>query len=279
MTMNRLQYEDSIKMALLEDLRYGDLATAAIVRPRQRSKALMTAKQDGVIAGLAVAAAVFEMVDSHIVFNALAEEGAPVCRGDELAQIEGPTASLLNAERTALNYLQRLSGIATCTRQAVELVQGYPAVIVDTRKTTPGLRVLEKYAVRAGGGRNHRFTLSEAAMIKDNHIEAAGGITAAVERVRADVGPTVKIEVEAESLEQVREALAAGADIIMLDNMGLEEMAQAVEFIGGRALTEASGGITLDRLPGIAATGVNFISLGWLTHSAKALDISLNIVE
>ncbi|MDR3271783.1 MAG: carboxylating nicotinate-nucleotide diphosphorylase [Peptococcaceae bacterium] len=276
--MLRVQYEETIRAALLEDMRYGDLATEAIVHPQQTSRALITAKQDGVIAGMEVAGAVFEIVDARIRFAALVADGTQVHKGEDIARVQGPTGSLLMAERTALNFLQRLSGIATSTRQAVEAVKDYRAVIVDTRKTTPGMRALEKYAVAAGGGRNHRFTLSDAAMIKDNHIQAAGGIRAAVERVRAYAGLTVKVEVEAESLEQVEEALTAGADIVMLDNMPPERMRQAVDLIAGRVLSEASGGITLDQIAAVAASGVDYISLGWLTHSLKSMDLSMNFL-
>lgn len=277
--MHRLIYEETVRRALAEDLNFGDLTTDAIVQPSQTSKALMTAKQEGVIAGLEVAATAFELVDRNIDFQAMVAEGAKVQKGETLAVIKGSTASILSAERIALNFLQRLSGIASYTRQAVDLVQNYRAAIIDTRKTTPGLRALEKYAVTVGGGRNHRFSLSDAVMIKDNHIEAAGSIQAAVERVRQKVGPTVKVEVETESLEQVRQALAAGADIIMLDNMEPELMREAVILVNGRSLTEASGGIHLGNLEKAAATGVDLISLGWLTHSVSSLDISLNIVE
>ena len=278
-SLNPLLYEAIVKMALLEDLGGGDVTTNATVGTDQRTKATLTAKQPGVVAGLDVAASAFGLLDPRLKFSALAADGEEVARGQIVALVEGPTRSLLSAERTALNFLQRLSGIATATRLAVERVRPFKARILDTRKTTPGLRLLEKYAVKLGGGLNHRFGLGDAVMIKDNHIVAAGGIAAALQLVRKQLGPLLKVEVETESLAQVEEALQAGADVIMLDNMPLELMREAVKLVDGRALTEASGGITLETLPEVAATGVDFISLGWLTHSSRALDISLRLVS
>lgn len=277
--MNPILYEDIIRRALTEDIGFEDLTTAATVPPSHHSTGKFLAKQKGVVAGLEIAASTFKLLDSGLTFSALIEDGAVVEPGQIIATVEGRTAPLLTAERTALNLLQRLSGIATSTRRAVEAVKDYSCAIVDTRKTTPGLRVLEKYAVRAGGGRNHRFGLFDAVLIKDNHIAAAGGISQAVALVRQRSGHTVKIEVETENLDQVKEALAANADIIMLDNMSIEQMRKAVQLVHGRCPTEASGGITLDILVQVAATGVDMISLGSLTHSVKALDISLNIAD
>lgn len=277
--MNSLLYEDIIKRALAEDIGFEDLTTAATVSPEHMSSAKLLVKQQGVIAGMEIAAATFRLLDPSLIFKPLIEDGSMVEPGQLLATVEGKTAPLLTGERTALNLLQRLSGIATEVRRAVEAVKGFSCTIVDTRKTTPGLRVLEKYAVRTGGGRNHRFGLFDAALIKDNHIAAAGGIGRAVALVRERSGHTVKIEVETENLVQVQEALDAKADIIMLDNMTLQQMSEAVKLIGGRCPTEASGGITLDKLREVAATGVSLISLGAVTHSVKALDISLNIAD
>ncbi|HHX39098.1 MAG TPA: carboxylating nicotinate-nucleotide diphosphorylase, partial [Armatimonadetes bacterium] len=237
----------------------------------------IVAKQEGVIAGLEVAALAFALLDAELRFDALAEDGDSVTPGQRVVSIEGRARAILMGERVALNFLQRLSGIATLTRRFVDLVAGTGATIVDTRKTTPGLRLLEKYAVRAGGGQNHRYALDDAILIKDNHIAAAGGITEAVRRARARGGHTVVIEVETQSREQVEEALAAGAGIIMFDNMTPEEMRECVALVGGRALTEASGGISEATARAAAETRVDLISVGALTHSAPALDLSLKI--
>lgn len=276
--MNPLYYEEIIKQALAEDLGFQDLTTESIVSESHRSVAEISAKAEGVLAGIDVAKRVFTLLDPEVSFRAQAMDGERVVPGQVLAVVEGRTRTLLGGERVALNFLQRLSGIATGTNRAVELVRDFPCRLLDTRKTTPGLRGLEKYAVRTGGGSNHRFGLFDAVLIKDNHIEAAGGITEAVQRVRGKVGPMVKVEVETESLAQVEEALRLQVDVIMLDNMTTEGMKEAVRLIDGKALTEASGGITLDSLVQVAETGVDLISLGWLTHSAQALDISLNII-
>lgn len=276
--MNPLYYEEIIKQALAEDLGFQDLTTESIVSESHRSVAEISAKAEGVLAGIDVAKRVFTLLDPEVSFQAQAMDGERVVPGQVLAVVEGRTRTLLGGERLALNFLQRLSGIATGTNRAVELVRDFPCRLLDTRKTTPGLRGLEKYAVRTGGGSNHRFGLFDAVLIKDNHIEAAGGIAEAVQRVRGKVGPMVKVEVETESLAQVEEALRLQVDVIMLDNMTTERMKEAVRLIGGKALTEASGGITLDSLVQVAETGVDLISLGWLTHSAQALDISLNII-
>ena len=268
---------DIVRRALAEDVGPGDITTEACVPADAVARGAFLAKQDGVLAGMDVVRECFAQAAPDCALHELLSEGAAFRAGDVPARVEGPARQVLSAERVALNFLQRLCGVATLTRRYVEAVAGTGAVILDTRKTTPGLRALEKAAVRAGGGRNHRFALYDGVIIKDNHIIAAGGITRAVERTRARVAPTVKIEVEATSLEQVREALAAGADIIMLDNMDLATMRAAVELTAGRALVEASGGVNLDTVADIAATGVAFISVGRLTHSAPAIDISLDL--
>lgn len=277
--MNRLLWEESVRAALNEDIGFQDITTESIVDEAHRSRAEIMAKQEGMIAGLEVVETVFRLLNPEVEFSTKVKDGDKVNPGQIIAAVYGPTRTLLAGERTALNFLQHLSGIATATARAAELVRGHACRIVDTRKTTPGLRMLEKYAIRVGGGHNHRLGLYDAVLIKDNHIEAAGGITQAVAKVREHVGHMVKIEVEAESLEQVAEVLETKAEVIMLDNMGPELMAEAVKLIAGKAMTEASGGITLDNLQTVAETGVDLISLGWLTHSAPVLDISMNIVE
>ena len=277
--MNPLLYEEIVKKALVEDIGFQDITTDAIVTSSHFSTAEITAKQAGILAGIDIAATAFRLVDSEVIFSTLIHDGDNVYPGQVIARVRGRTRSLLSAERTALNFMQRLSGIATAARQALDAVKDFNCQIVDTRKTTPGLRSLEKYAVRVGGGHNHRFGLFDAVLIKDNHIEAAGSISKAVDLVRERIGHMVKIEVETESLEQVKEALAMKVDAIMLDNMSLELMTEAVRLIDGRSVTEASGGINLESLALVAATGVNLISLGWLTHSAPSLDLSLNIVD
>lgn len=275
--MNPLLYEQIIATALREDLGFGDITSESLVNPLQQGTAKITAKQEGIVAGIEVAKNVFKLVDPSLNFQASITDGDKVKPGTSLATISGGTRSILSGERVALNFLQRLSGIATGARRAANTVKDFNCRIVDTRKTTPGLRMLEKYAVRVGGGYNHRFGLFDAVLIKDNHIAAAGGITAAVESARQKVGHMVKIEVEVEDLVQAREALAVQADIIMFDNMDTTQMAAGVKLVAGRALTEASGNITLASLAQVAATGVNLISLGWLTHSAPALDLSLKL--
>jgi nicotinate-nucleotide pyrophosphorylase (carboxylating) len=268
-----------IENALLEDIHTGDITTMAVVPEKRSAGARLIAKESMVLAGIDVAARVFVLVDPEVRFTANFADGALLRAGDVIADVTGDAASLLQAERVALNLLQRMSGIATLTSRYKEAIGGTNAKVVDTRKTTPGLRLLEKYAVRVGGGSNHRTGLYDAVLIKENHIAAAGGITVAVERARAYVSHTMKIEVETETLEQVAEALAAGADIIMLDNMDLETMRRAVEMIGGQSLSEASGGVSLETIAAIAATGVDIISVGALTHSARAMDISMLLGE
>ncbi|MEW6423297.1 MAG: carboxylating nicotinate-nucleotide diphosphorylase [Bacillota bacterium] len=266
------------ELALREDVGSGDVTTNSIISPDLNVAALIIAKEEGVAAGLPVAEAVFRLLDGAISFSSRVREGEQVKEGQALASVSGRARAILTGERVALNFLQRLCGIATYTRRLVRLLDGYPVKIVDTRKTTPGLRLLEKYAVRVGGGKNHRFGLYDAVLIKDNHLKVAGSIARAVQLARASVPLTMKIEVETENLDQVEEALAAGADIIMLDNMEPEAMREAVSLVAGRALLEASGGINEKNILAVARSGVDFISVGALTHSAPALDISLEIV-
>jgi len=273
--LNQLIVDDIIKRALQEDMPFGDITTDNLINEESISKAVMIAKENGVIAGLDVAARVFEILDEKAVFKKHVSDGCKVSKGDIIAEIEGKTRALLKGERTALNILQRLSGIASKTNEICEIVKDLPVSIADTRKTMPGLRILDKYAVKMGGGSNHRYSLSDGVLIKDNHIAASGGIKKAVELARKSIPHTVKIEVETETLEQVGEALEAGADIIMLDNMSIEMMKKAVALINKRAVIEASGNITKDNIREVALTGVNIISIGALTHSVKAMDISM----
>lgn len=275
MRLDFKQIDKVVLNALEEDMPYGDVTTDSLIPDEDTTEAFFIAKADGVIAGIPVAKRVFELIDSRISMEIRKSDGERAAKGDIIAVLNGPTAAILKGERTALNLLQRLSGIATRTNVFTELVKGYNVSVADTRKTTPGLRYLEKYAVRCGGGRNHRFSLSDAVMLKDNHIAAAGGIKAAVSRVRENIPHTVKIEVEVEDMGMVREAVEAKADIIMLDNMTEPAMAEAVSYINGRALVEASGDVTEERIRAIAETGVDIISIGRITHSVKAMDISL----
>lgn len=275
--LNKRELQQKIAEWLQEDIGSGDITTISTIPEQEQGTGILYAKEAGIIAGLPVAVEVFAAVDPHLRFEANVQEGASVAAGEVIGEVSGSVRSILSGERLALNLLQRLSGIATRTSQYVAQVAGTKARVVDTRKTTPGLRFLEKYAVRIGGGHNHRFGLYDAVMIKDNHIKGAGGITQAVQAARAAIPHTMRIEVEAESLEQVQEALAAGADIILLDNMSLEQMREAVLLIDGKAVVEASGGVTLETIKGIAQTGVDIISVGALTHSIKALDISLDL--
>lgn len=275
MNLDKKQIDKIVLNALEEDMPYGDVTTDNLIPEEDVTEAKFIAKADGVIAGMPVAARVFELIDSRISIKILKNDGDKVSKGDIIAILNGPTAGILKGERTALNLMQRLSGIATRTNVFTELVKDYKVSVADTRKTTPGLRYLEKYAVRCGGGRNHRYSLSDAVMLKDNHIAAGGGIIPAVAKVRANIPHTVKIEVEVEDMEMVRQAVESGADIIMLDNMNEAAMAEAVKYIDGRALVEASGDVTEERIRAIAETGVDIISIGRITHSVKALDISL----
>ncbi|MDP3913638.1 MAG: carboxylating nicotinate-nucleotide diphosphorylase [Bacteroidota bacterium] len=268
-----------IDLALMDDVGEGDITTNNIVPSESRRKAKMVAKADGVVAGLPIAEMVFRKLDHDLIWNERVEEGAKVKNGDVLVEFEGTYRALLTGERTALNFLQRLSGIATMSAKYADAVKDFQTVILDTRKTLPGFNKLDKYAVKAGGASNHRHGLHDMAMIKDNHIEVAGGIAAAVKAVRSGVEHGIKIEVETTNLEQVQEAIDTKVDIIMLDNMDNETMRKAVELIAGRAKIEASGNITLERLREVAATGVDYISIGALTHSVTALDISQRIED
>ena len=267
--------DDFLRLALEEDVGTGDITTNCCVPESAVSKGAFIAKEPGVISGLGVLIRVFEILDEAVVVTPFVSDGDTVDTGDVIAEISGPSRAILTGERTALNIIQHMSGIATKTAEAVREVSGTKAVILDTRKTTPGFRALDKYAVKCGGGTNHRYNLATGVLIKDNHIKAAGGITNAVEQVRSGSQETFKIEVETENLGQVQEALDAGADIIMLDNMSYEMMSEAVKVIAGRALTEASGNMGERKLKAVAETGVDYISIGALTHSVKALDISL----
>lgn len=269
--------QELINRALQEDVGPGDVTSAAAIRPEASSVAMMLAKQDLVLAGLDVARAVFHTLDPDIQCTMLAKDGDNVKAGTEIAKLSGNTRALLAGERAALNLLQHLSGIATLTAKYVEQVKGLKAEVLDTRKTLPGLRQLEKYAVKIGGGRNHRFGLYDGVLIKDNHIKASGSITKAIESARKSAHHLLRIEVETSSLGEVREALTAKADIIMLDNMPLDLMREAVKLIAGKALVEASGNVTLETIRAVAETGVDFISSGSLTHSAPAADISMKI--
>lgn len=271
--------DDIIKRALAEDINYIDITTDYLIPDGSVSKAVFLAKDSGILAGIDVAARVFKVVDENVDVHISLKDGAEVKKGDIIATIYGDTKSLLKAERTALNLIQHMSGIATATGRCVKAVEGTGASIADTRKTLPGLRALQKYAVTVGGGRNHRFNLSDAAMLKDNHIDAYGSLTAAVTALRQKIGHMAKIEVEVRNFEELEEALSVKADVIMLDNMTPEDMKKAVEIVGGRALLEASGNITLDNIRSVAETGVDIISLGALTHSVKCFDISMKITR
>ncbi len=275
-----IRVNELIACSIHEDLGDGDVTTNAIFLKNDRAAGEFIAKQGGVVAGLSIAESVFRFVDPAIVFNILINDGTVVSKGDILANVNGTASSILTAERTALNFLQRMSGIASVTKQYVLLTECTKAKILDTRKTVPGLRLLDKLAVKLGGGQNHRSTLSELFLIKDNHIQVAGSLTKAVQSCisyRNEKFPGLKIEVEAESLEQVREALSLPVDIIMLDNLSIEEMREAVALIGDKCKTEASGGVNLETVKEIALAGVDYISVGALTHSARALDISLEL--
>ncbi|MCG8499856.1 MAG: carboxylating nicotinate-nucleotide diphosphorylase [Firmicutes bacterium] len=267
--------EEIVLRALAEDIGTGDVTTRSIIPETQQITGKVMAKESGVICGIPMMIKVFEKIDPNIKVKPHMSDGDKAEQGDVIAQIEGPAVGVLEGERVALNLIQRLSGIATKTARFVDAVKGTKARITDTRKTTPGLRVIEKYAVKAGGGANHRFNLSDGILIKDNHIKAAGSITNAVNAARKNAPHTLKIEVEVETMAQIDEALNAGADIIMLDNMDIEAMQRAVERIDGKALVEASGNMGDKNLPEVAQTGVDLISVGALTHTVKAMDISL----
>ncbi|MBC2710255.1 MAG: carboxylating nicotinate-nucleotide diphosphorylase [Desulfosarcina sp.] len=269
--------EDLIQLALQEDIGPGDITTDNLVAPDTRGNGIIVAKQNLVIAGLQVAEKVFKALEPQIDFEALYADGDRITAGSTVVRIDGTLGTLLRGERTALNFIQRLSGIATQARTFVGEVAGTSVKLVDTRKTTPGWRVLEKYAVRIGGAHNHRMGLYDGVLIKDNHIAVSGGITNAVKKVRQKISHLVKVEVETATFEEVKEALAANADIIMLDNMDLEQIRKAVRMIDKKALVEVSGSVTRERLRDLAQTGVDLISIGALTHSAVAVDLSMNI--
>ncbi|NKM26159.1 carboxylating nicotinate-nucleotide diphosphorylase [Rhizobium laguerreae] len=276
----RLIVEPLVRAALLEDLGLaGDITSASVIPRDHRSTVVMAARQRGVIAGLDAAELAFALVDPEIVMRRHLQDGDAVKPGDVIATIEGPSRGLLSAERTALNFLGHLSGIATVTAEIAAAIRDTRASVACTRKTTPGLRALEKYAVRAGGGMNHRFALYDAVLIKDNHVAIAGGVAEAIRRARAGVGHMVKIEVEVDTLDQLREAMETGVDAILLDNMTPDQLREAVAIVAGRAITEASGRVTPITAAAIAASGVDLISVGWLTHSAPVLDIGLDFVE
>jgi nicotinate-nucleotide pyrophosphorylase (carboxylating) len=283
MTLNPLlpiMYEPIVRTALLEDLgRAGDITADAIVAADRQSSLVLRARQPGVVAGLDIARCAFQFASPAVTLNTERPDGSVVAPGDTIATIAGPARGLLTAERTALNFLCHLSGVATATATLVAAAQGTKAQIVCTRKTTPGLRALEKYAVRAGGGGNHRFGLDDAMLIKDNHIALAGDIRTAIARAKAHAGHLVKIEVEVDTLAQLEQALALGVDAVLLDNMTVDELRQAVTMTAGRAIIEASGRITAATAKAIAATGIDLISAGWITHSSAALDIGLDYPE
>ncbi len=269
--------EPLVRSALLEDLgRAADLTSDAIVPAAARVSATLAARQVGVLAGLDLAAMAFRLVDPAVRMTVHKEEGARLSPGDVIATVEGPARAVLTAERVALNFLGHLSGVASATAAIVDAIRPHRAQVVDTRKTLPGLRAVQKYAVRVGGGANHRFGLDDAILIKDNHIAIAKGIAPAVQRARAYAGHLVKIEVEVDTLDQLEQALAVGVEAVLLDNMNLDDLRQAIAMVAGRAVTEASGGVTPQTAPAIAATGVDLISIGWLTHSARVLDVGLD---
>jgi len=269
--------DNAVRRALDEDIPFFDVTSDHLIPDEQVSEAKIVAKAAGVLCGMPVVLRTFELLDPNVKITVYKKDGEAVTPGDDLCFITGRTTQLLKAERTALNFLQHLSGVATATNLAVQAISGTGAVLCDTRKTLPGLRAMQKYAVMVGGGKNHRFSLSDSAMLKDNHIDACGGITAAVLKLRERLGHTVKIEVETRTLEEVCEAMSVHADIIMLDNMDLETMQKAAEIVNKKAILEASGGVTHDTIRAVALTGVDIVSLGALTHSVKALDISMKI--
>lgn len=268
-----------IELALLEDLSLGDITSDTIFTPEDRAEAAVTAKEDLVLCGMNVAKEVFAAVDPSVEFLPLKKDGDAIKKGEKVLELKGAALSILKAERTALNFMQRMSGIATASREYAEIGKKYGVMIVDTRKTQPGLRRLDKYAVRTGGARNHRISLADSVMIKDNHIAASGSITAAVNKIKATIGHTPKVEVETTNLQEVKEALAAGADIIMLDNMTPEQILDCKKEIAGRAIIEVSGGVNKSNLERYCKTGVDVISMGALTHSVPAKDLSLKIVK
>lgn len=277
MALLQFYIDDIIKTALKEDINYIDTTSSLLIDKDKITDAYFISKADGVLCGIDVAKRVFELIDGSVSFTAHFCDGDRIKKGDIIAEMSGSTLSLLTGERTALNLIQHMSGIASATGRLVDLCKGTNASVTDTRKTLPGLRALQKYAVTCGGGKNHRFNLSDGAMLKDNHIDAGGGITATVNQLRNRLGHMVKIEVETRNLDEVREAVASGCEVIMLDNMDCDTMREAVKIVDGRALTEASGNVTEERIRAIAETGVDIISVGALTHSVEAFDISMRI--
>lgn len=280
MSLPTIMTEPVVRAALLEDLgRAGDLTTDSIVAAGTMTRTVLTARQAGVVAGLDFAAAAFRLIDPRIEMLIASPDGSPLQPGETIATVTGPARGILTAERTALNFLCHLSGVASATRSIADAIKEYRAVVCCTRKTVPGLRFAQKYAVRIGGGSNHRFGLDDAVLIKDNHVAIAGGVRPAIERARAGVGHLVKIELEVDTLEQLREALTLRVDAVLLDNMDPGTLREAVAIVGGRAITEASGRIRPETAPTIAASGVDLLSVGWLTHSAPILDIGLDWAE
>lgn len=277
MMLNKFYIDSLIKTAIEEDINYIDVSADLLIPAEQRNDSYFVAKDDGILCGLDCAMRVFTLLDDTFTFTAHKKDGDKIKKGDVIVEFNGKTRELLKGERTALNIIQHMSGIATATNRAVELCKGTKASVADTRKTLPGLRALQKYAVHCGGGKNHRFNLSDGAMLKDNHIDACGGIVPATQMLRSKLGHMVKIEVETRDFDEVRQAVKAGADVIMLDNMNCEQMAEAVKIIDGKATSEASGNITLENIAEVAKTGVDIISLGALTHSVKAFDISMKM--
>jgi nicotinate-nucleotide pyrophosphorylase (carboxylating) len=271
--------EPIVRNALVEDMgRAGDITTDAIIPPQTRARARIVAREPGVVSGLVAAELAFRLIDASVEFTPRAPDGTQVKKGDTIAELDGPARAILTAERVALNFLGHLSGVATATYAIASTIAHTKARIICTRKTTPGLRILEKYAVRCGGGLNHRFGLDDAVLVKDNHIQAAGGVAAAVKMLRGRLGPMIKIELEVDTLDQLQEALAEGIDAILLDNMPPETMKRAVAITEGRATLEASGGVTLERARAIAEAGVDYMSSGALTHSARNLDLGLDFL-
>ena len=278
MILNQFYVDNLIKTALLEDINYVDITTDYLIPEDQENEAKFLAKADGVLCGIEVTLRVFTLIQPDFQYEVFIHDGEEVKKGDIIAKIKGKTRTILKGERTALNLLQHMSGISSMTNRIVKIVEGTNASIADTRKTLPGMRPLQKYAVTVGGGKNHRFNLSDAAMLKDNHIDAGGGITNAVTKLRTKLGHMAKVELEVRTLDELREALSVDVDVIMLDNMDNDTMREAVKIADGKALLEASGGITEETIRGVAETGVDIISIGALTHSVKAFDISLKII-
>jgi len=277
--MWRENLDSLVEMALQEDMPKGDITSESIIPPESISRAIILAKEDGILAGIHVAERVFKKIDPSVSFEIHCKDGRGIKKGDKLAALTGPSISLLKGERTALNFLQRLSGIATTTNRFVQVLAKTKTRVLDTRKTTPGLRSLEKYAVKMGGGKNHRLNLSEMVMIKDNHLKITGSLSEAVRSARKKIKPGIKIEVETTNLEQVQEAVESGADIIMLDNMSLDRVKKVVDWVKGKVPIEVSGNITLVKAKKIAQIGVDYISVGALTHSYKSLDISMEFLD